>query len=173
MATVVGWVVLMVAAAVSLLALASRQGRFLSGSSLTALALLVSLPSMALEERSGKRTPTIAQGETVNDTLFASGESVEVDGVDNGDLFTAARSVTVRGTVISPHNSSVGCFGRFFMAEAQPRTHLTHKYLARGPTYSLAEPQKINAPAKNHTLLHHGYQANRLTLSTLSRPPVE
>lgn len=98
MATVVGWVVLMVAAAASLLALARRQGRFLSGS-LIALALLVSLPSMALEMRSGKRTLTIAQGETVNDTLFASGESVEVDGVVNGDLFTAARSVTVRGTV--------------------------------------------------------------------------
>ena len=36
---------------------------------------------------------------------------------------------------ISSHCSCVSSFCRFFMAEAQPRTCLTHKYLARGRTY--------------------------------------
>lgn len=100
MATILVWVVMMVAAGAGLVALARRQGRFLSsGLSLVALALLVSLPAMAVETRTGKKTLTIAQNEIVNDSLVACGEAVEIDGVVNGDLFTAARSITVRGTV--------------------------------------------------------------------------
>lgn len=99
LATVVSWVLMMIGTVAGLFALARRQGRFRSGLPLIALALLLSLPSLAIETRTSHTTLTIRQGEIVNDTLFASAESVEIDGVVNGDLFAAARSVAVRGTV--------------------------------------------------------------------------
>jgi len=99
LATVVGWVLLLAATAAGLFALARHQGRYRSRLSLIGLALLVSLPSLAIETRTHNKSLTVKQSETVNDTLCVSAESVEIDGVVNGDLITAARSVTVRGTV--------------------------------------------------------------------------
>ena len=64
--------------------------------SLMVLALV--LPGHALERRSGTSV-TVAQTETINDTLLAHGDTVEVDGVINGDLIAQGRSVAVRGTV--------------------------------------------------------------------------
>lgn len=99
MASVIGWILLMIATIGGLFALARHQNRFRSGLSLVLLALACSLPGMAIETRHSDTILTIAQNETVNDTLFAGGESIEIDGVVNGDLFAAGRSVVVHGNV--------------------------------------------------------------------------
>jgi cytoskeletal protein CcmA (bactofilin family) len=79
--------------------LLARHRRFRSGISLVALAITLSLPGLAIETRSSTGILTIPQNETVNGTLIASAEQVEIEGVVKGDLFTAARSIVVRGTV--------------------------------------------------------------------------
>ncbi|MGB9073231.1 MAG: zf-HC2 domain-containing protein [Terriglobales bacterium] len=60
--------------------------------------LALSLPSFALERRHGG-VVTVAANETVDDTLFATGDIVRVEGVVNGDLLAGGRTVEVRGTV--------------------------------------------------------------------------
>ncbi len=64
------------------------------------LAVVIALPSVghAFERRQGTRV-TVAAGETIDDTLFAAGETVAIDGNVNGDLLAFGRSVTVRGNV--------------------------------------------------------------------------
>jgi len=68
------------------------------GLRLLIVVLALSLPSFALEHRHG-RDVTVAANETVDDTLFATGDTVRVDGVINGDLLAAGQTVEVRGTV--------------------------------------------------------------------------
>ena len=99
LASLVGSVVLIVAAVLGVWGLARHQHRFRSGLSLVALSLAFCLPGHAVETRSSKAILTIPQGETVNDTLFAKGDTIEINGTVNGDLFTAARSVLVHGNV--------------------------------------------------------------------------
>lgn len=99
LASIVGSILLIVGTVAVLLVLARHPHRLRSGLSLVLLALACSLPSMAIEMRQSKGLLTIPQNETINDTLFAAGESIEIDGVVNGDLFTAARSVVIRGNV--------------------------------------------------------------------------
>ena len=98
LASTIGRLVLILAAVAGFLLLA-RNRRFRSGISLVALAVTVSLPSLAIESRSSAGILTIPQNEIVNETLVASAEQVEIEGVVKGDLFTAARSVVVHGTV--------------------------------------------------------------------------
>ena len=76
-----------------------RRGQ-LRQPSLHLLILLValSLPSFALERRHGELI-TVAANETVDDTLFAAGNTVRVEGVVDGDLLAFGRSVEVDGTV--------------------------------------------------------------------------
>src|SRR5581483_11647800 len=93
------WIVLTIATVFGVFALARTQSRFRSGLSLIALTIAFCLPGHAIETRSSKGILSIPQNETINDTLFASGESIEIDGTVNGDLFTAARSVLVHGNV--------------------------------------------------------------------------
>src|ERR1700730_2172214 len=50
----------------------------------------LSLPSFALERRHGEFV-TVAANETVDDTLLASGNTVRVEGVVNGDLLAFGR----------------------------------------------------------------------------------
>jgi cytoskeletal protein CcmA (bactofilin family) len=64
--------------------------------------LTCSLPAFAIDHRSGGRDQesiVVASGETVDDTLFATGNSVIVEGTVNGDVIAAGRSVEVRGTI--------------------------------------------------------------------------
>lgn len=60
--------------------------------------LMSSLPSFALERRHGEFV-TIPSSETVDDTLLATGNTVRVEGVINGDLLAFGGTVEVRGTV--------------------------------------------------------------------------
>ena len=60
--------------------------------------LVLSLPTFALERRHANFV-TVPANETVDDTLFAAGETVSVEGVVNGDLMAVGRTVEVRGTV--------------------------------------------------------------------------
>ena len=57
-------------------------------------------PSEAVELRhDGKGTVSIAAGETIDDTLIAVGETVEVNGDVHGDLIAFGKRVVVRGNV--------------------------------------------------------------------------
>jgi anti-sigma factor RsiW/cytoskeletal protein CcmA (bactofilin family) len=68
---------------------------------LSVLALVVALPQIgsALEVRRSEGLTTLRAGETVDDTLFAVGDTVEIEGDVNGDLFAFGRRVAVRGKV--------------------------------------------------------------------------
>lgn len=63
------------------------------------LAFAVSRPSLAVERRTGQPTLRIPASETVNETLLAGGETVEIDGAIDGDLIAGARHVAVRGAI--------------------------------------------------------------------------
>jgi len=78
--------------------LAGRRWRSHAGLCLLTLLLSLSLPSFALERRNSDFV-TVPANETVDDTLLATGNSVRVEGVVNGDLLVFARIVEVRGTV--------------------------------------------------------------------------
>lgn len=64
------------------------------------LAVVIALPSIghALERRTGDLI-TVEAGETIEDTLFAAGDTITIDGNINGDLLAFGRSITVRGNV--------------------------------------------------------------------------
>ncbi len=68
------------------------------GLSLLIVLLALSLPSFALERRNGEFV-TVPASETVDDTLLATGNTLRVDGVINGDLLAFGGTVEVRGTV--------------------------------------------------------------------------
>jgi cytoskeletal protein CcmA (bactofilin family) len=82
------------------MALLLRRRGHLRQPSLHLLILLValSLPSFALERRRGELV-TVAANETVDDTLFAAGNTVLVEGVINGDLLAFGRTVDIDGTI--------------------------------------------------------------------------
>ena len=60
--------------------------------------LMLSLPSLALERRHGEFV-TVRANETVDDTLVATGNTVVVEGMVNGDLLVLAQTLEVRGNV--------------------------------------------------------------------------
>ncbi|MBZ5552838.1 MAG: zf-HC2 domain-containing protein [Acidobacteriia bacterium] len=61
--------------------------------------LVLVIPGLALERRSDKATVMIGSTETINDNLLATGDTILVDGVVNGDLIVFARRVEIHGTV--------------------------------------------------------------------------
>jgi cytoskeletal protein CcmA (bactofilin family) len=65
------------------------------------LIAVLALPGIghALELRHADGVVTVAAGETIDDTLFAAGQTVAIDGNVNGDLFAFGRTVTIRGNV--------------------------------------------------------------------------
>lgn len=81
-----------------LVATARRRGFGAVAASL--LAVVIALPSIghAFERRTGNLI-TVAASETIEDTLFAAGDTIEIDGNVNGDLLAFGRSITVRGNV--------------------------------------------------------------------------
>jgi hypothetical protein len=97
-AAVVGWISLLLLLGGSALLL-GRRGRLRQpGLRLLIVLLALSLPSFALERRHGEFV-TIPSSETVEDTLLATGNTVRVAGVINGDLLAFGGTVEVRGTV--------------------------------------------------------------------------
>jgi cytoskeletal protein CcmA (bactofilin family) len=79
--------------------LMGRRGRLRQPSLRLLIVLLtLSLPTFALERRHGEFV-TVPASETVDDTLLATGNTVRVEGVINGDLLVLSRDVEVRGTV--------------------------------------------------------------------------
>jgi anti-sigma factor RsiW len=103
MSSMLGWASVLAVAvlALSFLPAAARLVRGRSG--LACLVLLsVLLPAAtadALEVRRTERVLTIPAGETIDDTLVASAETVEVDGTVTGDLIAVGRRVRIRGMV--------------------------------------------------------------------------
>ena len=63
--------------------------------------LVLALPGAALaaEVRNSNTAVVVAPGETLNDDLFASGQTVTIDGRVTGDVYAAAQTVVVTGTV--------------------------------------------------------------------------
>jgi len=67
---------------------------------LSALLALAASPVSALERRVVKDgNVTIPSDETIDDSVFAAGDTVSVDGTVTGNLLVCARRVSVRGTV--------------------------------------------------------------------------
>lgn len=71
-------------------------------SSLLALGLLLLLlvpTAGAFEGRGDEATFTLAAGEVINDDLYVSADTVQIDGTVNGDLFAAASLLVINGVV--------------------------------------------------------------------------
>jgi len=97
-AAVVGERFLLLLLAGSALLLGRRWWLHQPGLRLLMVLIALSLPGFALERRHSELV-TVAANETVDDTLFASGKIVRVEGVVNGDLLAFGGSLEVRGTV--------------------------------------------------------------------------
>ncbi len=78
-------------------------------------------PSQALEIRHEKSEVFIPAGETIDDTLIVSGETVEVAGDVTGDLIAVGRRVTVRGHV----GGQVFAFGQTVNVEGEVGGNVT------------------------------------------------
>lgn len=93
-------VALLLAGAGWLAVAASRRRGSIGAAAACVLALVVALPSIghAFERRNAVLI-TVPAGETIDDTLLATGETIAIDGNVNGDLLAFARSVTIRGNV--------------------------------------------------------------------------
>jgi cytoskeletal protein CcmA (bactofilin family) len=79
-----------------------KSGRGAMVATLGVLLLVVSTTSgYAMEVRNlgQDKVMTLPAGQTVDDNLFATGDSVIIDGTVNGDLIAFARRVTINGTV--------------------------------------------------------------------------
>ena len=97
-AAVVGGLFLLLIVGGSVLLLGRRTRFAKPGLGLLVVLLALSLPSFGLERRHGEFV-TVATGETVDDTLLATGNTVRMEGVVNGDLLVFARTAEVRGNV--------------------------------------------------------------------------
>jgi len=85
----------------TLLGLAVRR-RSTAGTLLLVALVGFAAPASALERRvahGGHQEITVPAGETVDDSLFAAGETVSIDGVVTGNVIACAQRVIVRGTV--------------------------------------------------------------------------
>jgi len=92
----------LVVAFVVWLALSATRRRAFIGMAASLLAVVIALPSIghAYEIRHNENgAVTVAADETINDTLFAAGQTVTIDGTINGDLLAFGQEVTVRGNV--------------------------------------------------------------------------
>jgi cytoskeletal protein CcmA (bactofilin family) len=96
----VALVVLIFAGVVTLVRRSIGRGAMVA--TLGLLLLIVSAtPGFAMVKRvaGDNKVVTVQASETVDDNLFAAGDTVIIDGTINGDLIALARSVTINGTV--------------------------------------------------------------------------
>lgn len=93
-------VVALLVAAVGV-ALALWRRRAPTAIALAALVALAASPSFALERRTAPKggIVLVPAGETVDDSLFAAGDTVSLDGVVTGNVLAIGRRVSVKGTV--------------------------------------------------------------------------
>ncbi|MFQ5528438.1 MAG: zf-HC2 domain-containing protein [Thermoanaerobaculia bacterium] len=109
-------------------------------------------PVAAVEFRSAA-TVKIDQSESLDETLFASGEIVRVDGRIDGDLIAAARQVTINGVVTGSVlaaaqnvdvngevGGTLGGFGQFVRVGAS----VDGNFYAAGQTVALLEGGVVN-----------------------------
>jgi len=113
--TVVGVLIVLLLAVFASLLL-RRQSAQISATTLAlsmvlAVVLAAPPPAAAVEVRKGQKmeTITIPSGQTINDSLIVTGETIIVDGVVTGNLIAAGRRVRIRGTVQG--DVVVGCQG--------------------------------------------------------------
>jgi cytoskeletal protein CcmA (bactofilin family) len=97
-AAVVGGAFLLLLLGGSALVLGRRWQLPKLGLGLLIVLFTLALPSSALERRHAEFV-IVPAGETVDDTLLVSGNTVRVEGVINGDLLVFARTLEVGGTV--------------------------------------------------------------------------
>ena len=97
--TTLGVLILGLSSVIGLYLLVKRRSS-VSAMILAGLAVVALLPSSgsAIEIRHEGRV-TVSRNETIDGTLIAAGETVNIDGTVNGDLVASARNVNVRGTV--------------------------------------------------------------------------
>ena len=98
-AAVVGKIFLLLLLGGSALLLGRRWRLRQPGLRLLIMLLALSLPGFALERRHSEFVTLVAANETIDDTLLATGHTVRVEGVVNGDLLAFGETVDVRGTV--------------------------------------------------------------------------
>jgi cytoskeletal protein CcmA (bactofilin family) len=109
--------------------------------------LATAAPAQALEIRRNENL-TIPAGESIDDTLVAFGNSIDIDGTINGDLIAFARRVRVRGSV----RGNVISFGQDVQVEGmvggsilQFGQTVTTRGQAEGNLYAFG--QTIDVPA--------------------------
>ena len=102
-----------------------------------ALAFLMVAPADAIDRRKGN-VITVASGETVNDTLVAMAEEVEILGNVNGDVIAFARRITVRGNVAG---NLVG-FGRDIEVKGK----------VEGSIYNFAQSLRLEGEAERNLI---------------------
>ena len=98
-AAFVGKIFLLVLLGGSALLLGRRWRISRPGLRLLIVLLALSLPGFALQRRHSEFVTLVAANETIDDTLLATGHTVRVEGVVNGDLLAFGETVDVRGTV--------------------------------------------------------------------------
>lgn len=81
-----------------------RKGLITLGLSVLLMAFVFVGVSRAQAVKSGDLV-TVAKGQTVDSMLFATGKTIVIDGVVNGDVFCAGQNVSISGTV----NGDVFC----------------------------------------------------------------
>jgi len=69
---------------------------------------LVPKQAFAMEFRNSDATVTVGSGETVVGSLFATGKTIQIDGVVDGDVYCVGQTVLVKGSV----NGDVICAGQ-------------------------------------------------------------
>ena len=129
--TTLGALILGLSSLVGLYLLVKRRGS-LPALLLAGLAVVLLLPSpgSAIEFRHESKV-TVRSNETIDGTLIAAGDTVNIDGTVNGDLVVSGRSVNVRGTV----KGDVLCFSQTldFSGNAEGNLYgLIHAFDLRG-----------------------------------------
>lgn len=98
-----GYVVLSLFAATALwLAMSYRKARAVAGVCVlmvTATTIVAPTPAYALELMRDEEVVTVAEGETIDDTVLVGAEIVIIEGTITGDLVAVGRRVEVSGTV--------------------------------------------------------------------------
>jgi hypothetical protein len=85
----------------ALIAVARRAKGITALVGLTALLFFAVIPVHAVEIRKAERWGgvSVAAGETINDTLIVTGDSINISGTITGDLVAAGRQINIQGTV--------------------------------------------------------------------------
>src|SRR5882672_7960971 len=78
--------------------LLSKRRQLYKPAALLVIAMF-SISAHAMTQRTGRAVALVQPSETVDDSLLATGDTVRIEGVVNGDLIAFARRVEVRGTV--------------------------------------------------------------------------